>query len=72
MNQINFKFNTGDLVKIKQHPDHKRVGEDELYGLVLQRKEINDYHFYQIQWFDEVLDRRWLSEGDLELYTTDV
>jgi hypothetical protein len=71
MNKINFKFEAGDLVRIKQHPDHKKRWDDELYGLVIQRKEINDYHFYEVQWFDEVLDRRWIADTDLELYTSD-
>ena len=57
MNKLPYKYNLGDLVKLKR--------EEEI-GVVTNRMNHWGYSMYQVRWVYWGPDKRWLFDDDIE------
>ena len=57
MNKLPYKYNLGDLVKLKH--------EEEI-GVVTNRMNHWGYSMYQVRWAYWGPDKRWLFDDDIE------
>ena len=57
MNKLPYKYNLGDLVKLKQ--------EEEI-GMITNRIIHCGYSMYQVRWVYWGPERRWLFDDDIE------
>ena len=57
MNKLAYKYNLGDLVKLKR--------EEEI-GVVTNRMNHWGYSMYQVRWVYWGPDKRWLFDDDIE------
>jgi hypothetical protein len=57
MNKLPYKYNLGDLVKLK---------EEEEIGMIANRTIFQGYSMYQVHWAYWGPDKRWLFSDDIE------
>ena len=57
MNKLPYKYNLGDLVKLKEEAE---------IGMITNRAIHHGYPIYQIHWAYWGLEKRWLFDDDIE------